>query len=96
MAGLEVLQIRIEPAAAAIAFGIDKKDERYILLLDLGGSSLFVHVMEVDNGVFEYLAISHDAHLGGQDFDRCLADHFIDLFKERNPAVEIKDNKRAM
>jgi len=70
IAGLNVLRIINEPTAAAIAFGLDKKDkERNILVFDLGGGTFDVSLLTIDGGVFEVIATNGDTHLGGEDFD---------------------------
>lgn len=92
IAGLEVLRIINEPTAAALAYGLDKKDNETILVFDLGGGTFDVSVLEVGDGVFEVKATSGDTHLGGDDFDHRIvtwvADEFhniegIDLRKDR-------------
>ena len=95
-AGFYSLRIVNETYAAALAFGLDYYDENNIIFLDLGGSSLYVTALLTDAVGFETLAISYDKQLGGRDFDRCLADHFIRLFIERNPAIEVKEDRHAM
>lgn len=70
IAGLDVLRIINEPTAAAIAYGIDKKQgEKNIIVFDLGGGTFDVSLLSIDNGVFEVVATSGDTHLGGEDFD---------------------------
>ena len=85
-----------EPYSAAIALDLDKKDEKLTIVLDLGSSSLTVTAMTFDGGAFDNLAISYDKQLGGQEFDRCLANHFMQLIKERNPTIEIKEERLTM
>merc|ERR1719178_625862 len=70
IAGLEVLRIINEPTAAAIAYGLDKKTEKNILVYDLGGGTFDVSLLTIDNGVFEVVATNGDTHLGGEDFDQ--------------------------
>jgi len=95
IAGLDVLRIINEPTAAAIAYGLDKKSgEKNIIVFDLGGGTFDVSLLTIDNGVFEVVATAGDTHLGGEDFDQRLADHFIKLFKKKN-GVDIKSDKRA-
>ncbi|KAJ2129322.1 ATPase with role in protein import into the ER, partial [Coemansia sp. RSA 451] len=80
IAGLNVLRIVNEPTAAAIAYGLDKKGkERHILVYDLGGGTFDVSLLAIDNGIFEVLATSGDTHLGGEDFDNKVVDHFVQL-----------------
>ena len=77
IAGLEVLRIINEPTAAAIAYGLDKKTEKNILVYDLGGGTFDVSLLTIDNGVFEVVATNGDTHLGGEDFDQRVMEHFI-------------------
>ncbi|KAF9193515.1 ATPase with role in protein import into the ER [Haplosporangium sp. Z 767] len=85
IAGLTVLRIVNEPTAAAIAYGLDKKDgERTILVYDLGGGTFDVSLLSIDDGVFEVLATSGDTHLGGEDFDQRVIEHFVKLYKKKN------------
>ena len=95
IAGLEVLRIINEPSAAAIAYGLDKKDEKNIVVFDLGGGTFDVSILTIDNGVFEVLATAGDTHLGGEDFDQRVTDHFCKLFKKKNN-VDIKTDTRAL
>ena len=95
IAGLEVLRIINEPSAAAIAYGLDKKDEKNIVVFDLGGGTFDVSILTIDNGVFEVLATAGDTHLGGEDFDQRTTDHFVKLFKKKN-SVDIKTDVRAL
>jgi endoplasmic reticulum chaperone BiP len=96
IAGLEVLRIINEPSAAAIAYGLDKKDEKNIVVFDLGGGTFDVSVLTIDNGVFEVLATAGDTHLGGEDFDHRITDHFTKSFKKKNNGIEIKSDPRAL
>merc|ERR1712188_347828 len=83
-AGLNVLRIINEPTAAAIAYGLDKnKEERNILIYDLGGGTFDVSLLTIDEGIFEVKATAGDTHLGGEDFDRRLVDHCIMEFKRK-------------
>ncbi|KAF9932496.1 ATPase with role in protein import into the ER [Linnemannia zychae] len=92
-----VLRIVNEPTAAAIAYGLDKKgDERTILVYDLGGGTFDVSLLSIDDGVFEVLATSGDTHLGGEDFDQRIIDHFVKTFKKKNPGVDINADLKAM
>jgi len=95
IAGLEVLRIINEPSAAAIAYGLDKKDEKNIVVFDLGGGTFDVSILTIDNGVFEVLATAGDTHLGGEDFDQRVTDHFVKHFKKKN-GVDIKTDVRAL
>src|SRR6266571_1346295 len=84
IAGLNVLRIINEPTAAAIAYGLHRvSDERNILVFDLGGGSFDVSVLTIENGIFEVKATAGDIHLGGEDFNNRLVNHFIQEFKRR-------------
>jgi endoplasmic reticulum chaperone BiP len=96
IAGLDVLRIINEPTAAAIAYGMDKKSgEKNIIVFDLGGGTFDVSLLTIDNGVFEVVATAGDTHLGGEDFDQRLTEHFIKIFKKKNNGVDIKKDPRA-
>ena len=95
IAGLDVLRIINEPSAAAIAYGLEKKDEKNIVVFDLGGGTFDVSILTIDNGVFEVLATAGDTHLGGEDFDQRVTDHFTKSFKKKNN-VDIKTDPRAL
>jgi endoplasmic reticulum chaperone BiP len=95
IAGLDVLRIINEPTAAALAYGLDKKGEKNILVFDLGGGTFDVTLLTIDNGVFEVLATNGDTHLGGEDFDQRIMDYAIKLFERKNGATLSKD-KRAL
>ncbi|KAK4339664.1 hypothetical protein RND71_041126 [Anisodus tanguticus] len=88
-AGLNVVRIINEPTAAAIAYGLDKK------VYDLGGGTFDVSILGIDNGVFEVLATNGNTHLGGEDFDHKLMDHFIKLIK-RKYNKDISNDKKAL
>ena len=78
IAGLNVLRIINEPTAAAIAYGLDKKDkERNILVFDLGGGTFDVSLLTIDSGVLEIVSINGDTHLGGEDFDHRILDDLL-------------------
>jgi heat shock protein 5 len=90
------LRIINEPTAAAIAYGLDKKSgEENILVFDLGGGTFDVSLLTIDNGVFEVVATAGDTHLGGEDFDQRLLDHFIKLFKKKHN-IDIAKDAKAM
>lgn len=92
IAGLNVLRIVNEPTAAAIAYGLDKTEgERQILVYDLGGGTFDVSLLSIDDGVFEVLATAGDTHLGGEDFDNRVIDHFLKLHKRKNKVDASKD-----
>jgi heat shock protein 5 len=96
IAGLNVLRIVNEPSAAAIAYGLDKKSgEKNVIVFDLGGGTFDVSLLTIDDGVFEVLATSGDTHLGGEDFDQRITDHFVKLFQKKNN-VDIKSDPRAL
>ncbi|EPB80860.1 hypothetical protein ANCCEY_00062 [Ancylostoma ceylanicum] len=94
IAGLNVVRIINEPTAAAIAYGLDKKEgERNILVFDLGGGTFDVSMLTIDNGVFEVLATNGDTHLGGEDFDQRVMEYFIKLYKKKTGKDLRKDNR---
>ena len=94
--GLNVVRILNEPTAAAIAYGLDKKSgEKNILVFDLGGGTFDVSILTIDNGVFEVISTNGDTHLGGEDFDQRVMDHFIKLIKKKYNK-DISNDKRAI
>mmetsp|Transcript_16780 Transcript_16780/g.59537 ORF Transcript_16780/g.59537 Transcript_16780/m.59537 type:complete len:653 (-) Transcript_16780:192-2150(-) len=96
IAGLDVLRIINEPTAAAIAYGMDKKEgEKNILVFDLGGGTFDVTLLTIDNGVFEVLATNGDTHLGGEDFDQRVMQYFMKMIKKKD-GVDITTDKRAV
>jgi heat shock protein 5 len=96
ISGLNVLRIINEPTAAAIAYGLDKKSgEKNIIVFDLGGGTFDVSLLTIDNGVFEVVATAGDTHLGGEDFDQRMAEHFVKIFKKKNN-LNIKDDAKAL
>lgn len=97
IAGLNVMRIINEPTAAAIAYGLDKKGgkEKNILIFDLGGGTFDVSVLSIDDGVFEVKATAGDTHLGGEDFDNRMVNHFVQEFKRKHKK-DITSNKRAV
>jgi heat shock protein 5 len=96
ISGMEVLRIINEPTAAAIAYGMDKKSgEKNIVVFDLGGGTFDVSLLTIDNGVFEVVATAGDTHLGGEDFDQRVTEHFVKVFKKKNN-VDIKKEPRAL
>jgi L1 cell adhesion molecule like protein len=97
IAGLNVMRIINEPTAAAIAYGLDKKGsgEKNILIYDLGGGTFDVTVMSIEDGIFEVKSTAGDTHLGGEDFDRRLMEHFMQDFKRKHKK-DISDNKKAL
>ena len=96
IAGLAVQRIINEPTAAAIAYGLDKKDgEKNILVFDLGGGTFDVTVLTIDNGVFEVLATNGDTHLGGEDFDQVVMQYMMKIFKKKYNK-DMSGDKRAV
>ncbi len=97
ISGLNVLRIINEPTAAAIAYGLDKKDaaEKNVLIFDLGGGTFDVSVLAIDAGVFEVRSTAGDTHLGGEDFDNRMVTHFVQEFKRKN-SKDISQNIRAL
>lgn len=80
--------------AAAIAYGLDKREgEKNILVFDLGGGTFDVSLLTIDNGVFEVVATNGDTHLGGEDFDQRVMEHFIKLYKKKTGKDVRKDNR---
>ncbi|OTF77928.1 Group 28 mite allergen-like protein (Heat shock protein 70) [Euroglyphus maynei] len=99
IAGLNVLRIINEPTAAAIAYGLDKKKtdkrERNVLIFDLGGGTFDVSILVIDGGIFEVKSTAGDTHLGGEDFDSRLVNHFVEEFRRKNHK-DLSTNKRAL
>jgi len=97
--GLNVLRVINEPTAAAIAYGLDKKEtaggEKNVLIFDLGGGTFDVSILSIDDGIFEVKSTAGDTHLGGEDFDNRLVTHFVQEFK-RKAKKDITGNKRAL
>lgn len=98
IAGLNVLRIINEPTAAAIAYGLDNKDDekKNVLIFDLGGGTLDVSLLIIKNGKIEVKSTAGDSHLGGQDFDNNLINHFILEFKRKNNNIDISTNPKAL
>jgi heat shock protein 1/8 len=96
IAGLNVLRIINEPTAAAIAYGLNNcSTEQNVLIFDLGGGTFDVSLLNIDDGIFEVRATAGDTHLGGEDFDNLLMQHFMAEFKRKHK-VDISENKRSM
>ena len=96
IAGLNVLRIINEPTAAAIAYGLDKKDkERNILVFDLGGGTFDVSLLTIDSGVFEVVSTNGDTHLGGEDFDHRILDYLLKKIKKQH-GKDLKNNKSVI
>merc|ERR1712004_961406 len=98
IAGLNVLRIINEPTAAAIAYGLDKKKgqkESNVLIFDLGGGTFDVSILSIDDGIFEVKSTAGDTHLGGEDFDNRMVDHFVQEFNRKHKK-DLTGNKRAL
>jgi molecular chaperone DnaK len=95
IAGLNVVRIINEPTAAALAYGLDKKENEKILVFDLGGGTYDVSVLEVGEGVFEVKATNGDTHLGGDDYDRRLVDFVADEFKKEQ-GIDLRQDRQAL
>ncbi|KAI5864284.1 heat shock protein 70 family [Durotheca rogersii] len=97
IAGLNVLRIINEPTAAAIAYGLDKKaeGERNVLIFDLGGGTFDVSLLTIEEGIFEVKSTAGDTHLGGEDFDNRLVNHFVNEFKRKHKK-DLSTNARAL
>merc|ERR1712093_637158 len=97
IAGLNVLRIINEPTAAAIAYGLDKRDgERNVLIFDLGGGTFDVSLLSIEDGIFEVKATAGDTHLGGEDFDNRIVNHFVKEFKSKNRGRDPTGNARSL
>ncbi|MFZ3580745.1 molecular chaperone DnaK [Loktanella sp. DJP18] len=95
IAGLEVLRIINEPTAAALAYGLDKKDTKTIAVYDLGGGTFDVTILEIDDGLFEVKSTNGDTFLGGEDFDMRIVNYLADEFKKENQ-VDLTKDKMAL
>jgi len=95
IAGLEVKRIINEPTAAALAYGLESKKEEKIAVFDLGGGTFDVSVLELGDGVFEVKSTHGDTHLGGEDFDNRIVNHFLDEFK-KEAGIDLKGDNAAM
>jgi molecular chaperone DnaK len=95
IAGLNVLRIINEPTAAALAYGLDKKQSETVLVFDLGGGTFDVSVLDIGDGVVEVRATAGDTHLGGDDFDRRLVDHLADEF-QRDNGIDLRRDPQAL
>eukprot|EP00941_MAST-03F_sp_MAST-3F-sp1_P001553 g1553.t1 len=99
IAGLNVMRIINEPTAAAIAYGLDKQDDtvvRNVLIFDLGGGTFDVSVLSLEGGIFEVKATAGDTHLGGEDFDNVIVDHFLKEFRRKNGGKDPSKSERAV
>ena len=95
IAGLEVLRIINEPTAAALAYGLDKKNGQKIAVYDLGGGTFDVSILEIGDGVFEVKSTNGDTFLGGEDFDDAIVNYLIDEFKKDN-GIDLRSDKLAL
>ncbi len=95
IAGLNVKRIINEPTAASLAFGLDKKGAKKIVVFDLGGGTFDISILDVDDGVFQVLATNGDTHLGGDDFDVVLRDYIADEFKKEH-GIELRNDAMAL
>ena len=95
IAGLEVLRIINEPTAAALAYGLDKKETKTIAVYDLGGGTFDVTILEIDDGLFEVKSTNGDTFLGGEDFDMRIVNYLADEFKKEN-GVDLTQDKMAL
>ncbi len=95
IAGLEVLRIINEPTAAALAYGLDKKNGQKIAVYDLGGGTFDVSILEIGDGVFEVKSTNGDTFLGGEDFDDAIVNYLIDEFKKDN-GIDLRTDKLAL
>ena len=95
IAGLEVLRIINEPTAAALAYGLDKKETKTIAVYDLGGGTFDVTILEIDDGLFEVKSTNGDTFLGGEDFDMRIVNYLAEEFKKEN-GVDLKKDKMAL
>ncbi|WP_329377822.1 molecular chaperone DnaK [Streptomyces sp. NBC_01716] len=95
IAGLDVLRIINEPTAAALAYGMDKKEHETVLVFDLGGGTFDVSILDVGDGVVEVRSTAGDSHLGGDDFDRRLVDHLADAF-QRDNGIDLRRDPQAL
>jgi molecular chaperone DnaK len=97
IAGLTVKRIVNEPTAAALAYGLDKKNKSMkVAVFDLGGGTFDISVLELGDGVFEVLSTDGDTHLGGDDFDRVIVDHLAEEFMKDNKGIDLRKDARAL
>ncbi|MCU1675823.1 MAG: Chaperone protein dnaK [Frankiales bacterium] len=95
IAGLEVLRIINEPTAAALAYGMDKRQHETVLVFDLGGGTFDVRILDVGDGVVEVRATAGDTHLGGDDFDQRIVDHLAEQFRKDN-SIDLRTDPQAL
>ena len=95
ISGLNVMRVINEPTAAALAYGLDKKEEELIAIFDLGGGTFDVSILEIGGGVFEVKATNGDTHLGGEDFDQRIIDYLAEEFK-KDQGIDLRGDKMAL
>src|SRR5438270_7560622 len=95
IAGLEVLRIINEPTAAALAYGLDNKENQIIAVYDLGGGTFDISILKLEDGLFEVLSTSGDTYLGGEDFDKRVMDWLIETF-QRDTGLDLRDDRMAL
>src|SRR4051795_1222817 len=95
IAGIEVLRIINEPTAAALAYGLDKREHETVLVFDLGGGTFDVSILDVGDGVVEVRATAGDTHLGGDDFDHRIVDHLAEQFRKDN-SIDLRTDPQAL
>ncbi|HLJ75449.1 MAG TPA: molecular chaperone DnaK [Thermoanaerobaculia bacterium] len=95
IAGLEVLRIINEPTAAALAYGLDNRENQLIAVYDLGGGTFDISILKLEDGLFEVLSTSGDTYLGGEDFDKRIMDWLIDGFK-KDTGINLSDDRMAL
>ncbi|HEY0372616.1 MAG TPA: molecular chaperone DnaK, partial [Thermoanaerobaculia bacterium] len=95
IAGLEVLRIINEPTAAALAYGLDNRQNQVIAVYDLGGGTFDVSILKLEDGLFEVLSTSGDTYLGGEDFDKRIMDRLIDFFMKES-GIDLRDDRMAL
>ncbi|HEX6097037.1 MAG TPA: molecular chaperone DnaK [Thermoanaerobaculia bacterium] len=95
IAGLEVLRIINEPTAAALAYGLDNRQNQVIAVYDLGGGTFDISILKLEDGLFEVLSTSGDTYLGGEDFDKRIMDRLIDFFMKES-GIDLRDDRMAL
>lgn len=95
IAGLEVIRVVNEPTAAALAYGLEKKDAHTVAVYDFGGGTFDITILELDNGVFQAKSTNGDTHLGGDDFDQKIISHLIEEFKKEN-GIDLEKDSQAL
>ena len=95
IAGLNVKRILNEPTAAALAYGLEKKEEEKIAVFDLGGGTFDISILETGDGVFEVKSVNGDTHLGGDDYDQVLINHVAEEFRKSN-GIDLRDDQMAL